>query len=590
MRSPRAWSYVTFLASTVVLGACPSTPSATTDTDTDVGPTTGGQTQTMGSTGEECPIGDLGCACTQGGACNDDLSCSPEQKCVPGETTTTSESGPDETTESTTAEPVTTDSDASTTGPVTPCNPADGQPNVECMDIDAQQPFCSDAGVCGGCTVLPPDGCALVDPDKPICNPDDGQCVACTSDDQSLCTGATPACNPANNTCEGCFEHSHCPDTACDILKRECFPTDKVLYIRHGLEIDKKCTNKVGQGGYEEAPYCNANLAIDHAQSEGPTSGWTFKFLETDAATFHGDIHIPSVDVPEPISYAFVHVGSFPQQELGQKQHTRLESNGPVITVGANVVAYINNFSIYSISNQDDNAVGVGCLQNSSVFLDASYIRDTRGSGIRSIGCDVYLRRSSVYNSRTEGVELNCAEQHCELHMINSYISDNQHVQSDGGGGIFAENATLDIVFSGILGNNAEIDPNDMFARGDSIHCVGDTVDGQIRNSAIGRKPMGNAMSIKCAGGDLTIEHTLLDSDDFKTGNNKKAGEDVLGYFLTNQLSGARPINPEPPDGLPKDLEFAVWEKGDPQVDYDGQARKAKDKQIDFVGADVMGQ
>ncbi|PCC66535.1 right-handed parallel beta-helix repeat-containing protein [Nannocystis exedens] len=585
MRSPRAWSYVTYLASTFVLGACPTSPAAT---DTDSDPTTGGQVQTTSTSSDDCPIGDLGCACTQGGACNEGLSCSPDNKCEPAEQTTTSESGPDETTATTTVEPGTTASDTSTTGPVTPCNPDDGQPNVECMDIDPQQPFCSDAGVCGGCTVLPPDGCAIVDPDKPICNPDDGQCVACTVDDQSLCTGATPACNPVNNTCEGCFEHSHCPDTACDILKRECFPIDQVIYVRHGTEGQQECTNKVPQGGYEQAPYCNANLAIEHAQWEGPTSGWTFKFLDTDAATFHGDIHIPSVDVGEPISYAFVHEGSFPQQELSQLQYTRLQSNGAVMTVGANVVAYVNNFSIYSISNQDDNAVGIGCLQNSSVFLDDSYIRDTRGSGIRSFGCDVYLRRSSIYKSRTEGVELNCAEQHCELHMINSYISDNQHVQSDGGGGIFAENATLDIVFSGILGNNAEVDLNDMFARGDSIHCVGDTVDGLIRNSVIGRKQMGNAMSIKCTA-KLTFQKTLLDSEEFKMGNHKKASEDILQYFNTNTITGAKPINPEPPMGSPEDLALAIWTKGDPRVDFDGQARTAKDNQIDYVGADVMG-
>ncbi|MDC0719486.1 right-handed parallel beta-helix repeat-containing protein [Nannocystis bainbridge] len=587
MRSPRAWSYVTYLASLFALGACPVSPAAT-ETDSD-STTAGSQAQTTGTT-ENCPVGDLGCPCTQGGACNDGLECSPSQTCVTRGDDTTTENGPDGTS-TTTVEPATTTSEtSSTTGPATPCDPGGEQPSDDCKGISADKPYCSEGGVCGDCSVLPADGCAAIDPSKPLCNADDGQCVACTIDDQSLCSGATPACNPATNACEGCFEHSHCPDTACDVLKRECFPIDKVLYIRHGIEAKGDCTNNMKQGGYEQAPFCNANVALERAQSEGATSGWTFKFLESEEfSSYHGDITIPSVDVNEPVSYAFVHVGEFAQEDLSAQRHTRWQSNGAVMTVGANVVAYVNNFAIYSVSNQDDNAVGIGCLQNSSVFIDDSYIRDTRGSGIRSFGCDVYMRRSSIFKSRTEGIELNCADQACELHMSNSYITESQHVQGDGGGGIVADNATLDISFSGILANNAEVDPMDMTARGDSIHCVNDNVDGVIRNSAIGRKQMGNVLSVKCSA-MLSITNSLIDSDEFKIGNNKKAGEDILGYFLANGVTGARPLNPQPPMGLPKDLEFAVWKKGDPVVDYDGQPRPAKVNQKDFVGADIMGQ
>jgi len=585
MRSPRAWSYVTYLASAVLLGACPPATATTTDSD----PTTDAQLQTTSSTGD-CPVGDLGCDCTQGGGCNPGLACSPDQKCVGDDVTTTE--GPTSQTTSTTDEPSTTvDVDTSTTAPPVPCDSADGNPNLDCQAIDPNQPYCSDAQVCGGCTVLPADGCAIIDASKPICNPEDGQCVACTLDDDSLCGGATPACNPANNTCEGCFEHSHCPDTACDILKRECFPSDRVVYIRHGSSQnpDHKCTDKVWQGGTMDAPYCNANLAIAHAQYEGPSSGWTFKFLETfDFTTVHGSISATFNETPaEPISYAFVHVGEYTQENASQHQHTQLRSTDAVINVGANVTAYVNNFGIYNVANQGDNGVGVVCQPDANVFLDDSFIRETRGSGIRSFGCDVYLRRSSVYKGKTEGVELNCAEQHCELHMVNSYISDNQHFQGNGGGGIVAENATLDINFSTILGNNAEVDLNDPMMYGDSIHCIGEDVDGLVRNSVIGRKPMGNMLSIKCTS-ELKVETSLIDSDEFKEGNNKKAGETILGYFQGNSITGAKPINPEPPEGTMEDLKLAIWKKGDPQVDFDKEARPAKDMQPEAVGADVF--
>lgn len=587
MRSPLAWSYVTYLASsTVLLGACPP-PSATTSADSEDSTTS--QLQSSGST-DECPIGDVGCPCTQGGACNAGLVCSPDHRCVSDDVTTTD--GPTGTT--TTDEPSTTMADptSATTEPTAPCDPGDGQPNPDCLALDPSKPYCSDAKVCGDCTVLPADGCAQIDPSAPICNPEDGKCVACTIDDDSLCTGATPACNPVTNTCEGCFEHSHCPDSACDVLKRECFPTDQVIYVRLGVTGDPSnpCTDAVGAGDYQDLPYCNANLALEHVKGEAKQSGWTFLFVETKwFNSFHGSIAVPSAPANSPVSYAFVHVGDYSQEDASQHQHTRLQSAGPVFTVGENVTAYIHNFGLYSVNVQGDNGVGVSCSKNSTVFLDDSFIRDTRGAGIRSFGCDIWLRRSSVYQSKTEGVELNCAEKHCTLHMVNSHISENKHFQGQGGGGIVAENATLDIVFSTLLGNNAEVDPNDMYAFGDSIHCVGDQVDGLIRNSVIGRKQMGNAQSIKC-GPELKVEYSLVDSEEFAVGNSKKAGEDILGYFLLNTITGARPINPKPvPKGASvADLQIAVWQKGDPQVDYDREARPAKHGGPDFVGADFV--
>ncbi|MBZ5716057.1 hypothetical protein [Nannocystis pusilla] len=595
MRSPRAWSYVTYLASALaLLGACPPSTATTTDGD----PTTDAQTQSTETAGD-CPIGDLGCPCTQGGGCNPGLMCSPDQTCIGDDPTTTDGPTSLTSTSSTGGESSTTIEETSTTAPPVPCDPADGNPNPDCMAIDADQPYCSDSLVCGGCTVLPPDGCAIIDPSTPLCNPEDGKCVECTLDDASLCGGATPACNPATNACEGCFEHSHCPETACDILKRECFPSDRIMYIRHGSSqaMPPHCTDTVPLGGTEEAPYCNANLAIAHAQSEGPSSGWTFKFLEAAIFnSFHGSITAPSVQVDEPISYAFVHVGEYSQENASQHQHTQLQSSNPVINIGANITAYVDNFAVYSVA-QSDNGVGVLCQSNSTVFLDDSFIRGTRGAGIRSFGCDLYLRRSSVYSSKTEGVELNCAEQHCELHMVNSYLTDNQHFQGDGGGGIVAENATLDINFSAILGNNAEVDANDPAARGDSIHCIGDNVGGMIRNSVIGRKPMGNMSSIKCDIQMLTVKTSLIDSDEFKDGNSKKAGETILQYFQDNLITGARPIDPDPGDTQeekdqldPSDLDLAMWEKGDPQVDFDGDPRQAKHMQPEPVGADVLAK
>src|SRR5690606_852409 len=117
------WSYVTYLAcSTVLLGACPP-PTATTGTDSEAA-ATNDQTQGPGTT-DECPIGDAGCPCTQGGACNEGLVCDADHRCVPDGPTTTDE--PMVTT-GTTEEPSTSSIDPSTTDePLVPCRPSDGQ-------------------------------------------------------------------------------------------------------------------------------------------------------------------------------------------------------------------------------------------------------------------------------------------------------------------------------------------------------------------------------------------------------------------------------------------------------------------------------
>lgn len=578
MRSPRAWSYLTSLLVAPLLGACPPAPVAQ---ETDSDPSTGTKsTDSSGSaTTGECPIGDPGCPCTNGGACNPGLVCAPDQRCVDEDGTTSSATS----TDSSTDEVSTTVSDSSTTDEPTECEPENGTLNADCVAIDPDQPYCADTNVCGGCTVLPADnGCALVAPGKPICNPEDGKCVACTGDDDSQCGGETPACNPVTNTCEGCFEHSHCPETACDILARTCFPTDRIIYIRHGTAEDGYCTNNVWQGGTIDAPYCNANQAIDHAQYEGASSGWTFKFLKTEFIDYyHGPVTVNGVG--EPVSYAFVHEEEYSQELVHYQQHTRLQAADPVFTVGEDVTAYVKNFGLYSVG-QSDYATGVTCLPGGKVFLDDSFVRDARGAGIRAVGCDVHLNRSSVFAGKSEGIELNCADKHCELHMVNSYISGNLFYQGKGGGGITAENAALDIAYSTILANNNEHELMDPMARGDSIHCVGDLVTGTIRNSVIARTQMGNVLSIKCDPETLLVTNSLIDSDLFKVGNQKKDSETIVAAFQDNLLTGARPVYK---NAAAEVREMAVWVKGDPLVDFDGEPRVAKEAMGEYAGADV---
>lgn len=569
MRSRRLGSCTTvLLASPLLLTACPpSSPMGETS-----GESSSGTSPDTGSSTSECSIGGLGCPCTLGGACDPGLVCTDAKVCAEdgGGSGSTTGSG---TSTGTTGDASTGNVSSSSTGTPPECSPGDGQPNLDCMQLDAERPYCADAGVCGGCTVLPAGmGCADLDPNKPICNAEDGKCVECTLDNAELCGGNEPACNPNTNACEGCFEHSHCPDSgACDIAARKCFPTDKVLHIRLGLPGKAPCTDQVPQGGTQNTPYCFFDYALNHAQKDGPSSGWIFKFMKTDWTEFYQ----PGITIAgfnSPVTYAIIHEPGDP--EFGDR-HTRFLDGAAVLTVGTNVTAYIDNFGVESVNPASDAAYGVLCQQGGRVFLDDTYVRGARGPGIRSVGCEVFMRRSSVTQGWTEGIDI----VDNKLHMLNSHVTNNSFHMGFNGGGIAANNAVLDIVYSTIGGNN-----NELMAGGDSINCRDDLVMGAIRNSVIARKPMGNNPSIKCNPANLTVTTSVVDSEEFKLGNYKIDGETILSWFDVNLNTGAYKVR-KPSAPLLQDK--AVWEKGDPFADYDGDPRAAKVGQLDYAGADV---
>lgn len=572
MRSPSAWSYVTFLCvSPLALGACPPGSPATTDTESNVTTDTGSET---GTATDNCPIGAADCPCTDGGGCNPGLVCSAQQTCVDDTATTTVDPVTGSTSGTTTEEPETLSSDPATTEPGTECDPDLGALNPDCVD-HPNGPYCSESGVCGGCTVLPAEaGCDSVAPGKPVCNGDDGQCVACTADDDSQCGGDTPACNPDLNECVGCFEHSHCPTTACNLALGECFDPNNVLYVQYSAAKENCVTQPMG-GGTEDSPYCNANLAVNHAENSGVV-GWTIKMLAVgEQQNFHGSILFSQQN--QPVTYALVHELPANQEEATYEYYSRLSAPEPVITVGGDVTLYVHNFALTPSAPQNDGAMGLQCGPGAKVYLDDSVIRDARGPGIRANGCDVWLRRSMVYRGRTEGVHINDGE----LHMVNSFITANEWVQADGGGGIRAENVVLDIVSSTILENH-----NEHGVGGDSIECVGDTVTGTIRNSVIARTPTSDNLSINCAveNRDLVIVNSLIDSEAFKDNNQKGDGKMIALGFDDNTVSGAYRILDAAADGMHG---VAIWHKGDPRYDFEGQARVAKEGAEDYPGADV---
>lgn len=120
-------------------------------------------------------------------------------------------------------------SDGATTGPL-PC-----VMNEDCTDTAA--PYCNPTdGECVTCDLLDdPDGaCATNNGAQPLCV--GGECVACTADDATACTGATPVCEAETNTCVPCTEHSQCGEAACNLFSGQCLPSDAVVRVGPGQE------------------------------------------------------------------------------------------------------------------------------------------------------------------------------------------------------------------------------------------------------------------------------------------------------------------------------------------------------------------
>lgn len=577
--------------SLLLLGCPADTPATTSASDTASGET--GPPETSGSgalTTGECPVGGEGCPCTGGGGCDGGLMCNADRLCEvePGvssgaDTTIVDPSSTTTGGDTTTADESTSTSTGETLGPE--CTPTgEKTESAECLGKDPMRPFCV-ADTCVPCQSLVDLDFNCADAtggDRPLCH-DDGTCVQCNAVDAVLeeqCGPATPHCNLDSHMCEGCFEHSECPETACDIEARKCFPKDKILYVRKGPVQPNDCSGTPGSGGTKVKPYCDLDTAILAAQINGYTTGWTFYVLASEDESDHGSVSLGPPEGPDAdVSYAFVH-------EMGGllDKHTRLKGLGPMITIPKRFTLYLKDFGVL-IANEafSDSSVGIECQPGGSVWLDDSRVLYARGPGIRANGCEIHMRRSAVAFGYTEGIDMRGGS----LHAVNSFISKNAWIKDRNGGGLRLRPddkgaPAVDILYSTLVGNSNE---PIQATHGDTITCEG-AATVKIRNSILGRKPGTGNVGVTCPDADVTIITSVTDADDNIGGNKKLAAEDIITNLSIAQLTGQYKI-PSQASAM-FFAEAAQWEIGDPHFDVDGEERSNVAGSFDFAGADVF--
>jgi hypothetical protein len=474
------------------------------------------------STGGDCEIGSEGCMCTAGGTCDPGLVCA-SKKCVRIDDTT----GPD-----TSTGPEPTTSGSSTAGPE--CDPGgDGAVDPACPE---GQPYCL-SGECVDCGDLQ---CESVFPNLPLCDPSTGQCVTCLCDDQ------TPVCDPETHTCSKCEAHPDCPQSACDLWTGACVPADA------GLWVDGEGACDDAGAGTEDDPLCTLTEA----------------FARIQAST--GDTHAVRV---RPGSYGVVGPLTVPEGDKVALVHATGADADAAVRVSATGVAILavgagGALLIDKIELGDAAGDGMSCSE-AQMWLDRLRVVDAANHGIRAQSCEVTLRRSAVVGSGLAGALLQAGTAHVE----NSFFSANGNTTSGKGGGVYLEGgAVLDAVYTSFIRNVATA------GTPYAVACDEDPgfEEANVRNSVA----INKGFNTLC---EEAVVKTTAWSHDPPGATNINVPEAMLADLLEEDgsLTGVYRVIP---GGVLDEL--AMWQDGDPPVDFDGDPRPDGDSSPDFAGAD----
>lgn len=474
------------------------------------------------STGDVCPVGSEGCACTPGGTCDEPLICA-SKVCVSAVDTTGDT-------------PVTTTSASSDeTGSATvagECSPADDRPSDQCA---ADTPYCNTAGRCVDCSGIA--GCAGVDSEKPVCDEASGKCVACDANDLGACAGATPICE--DMSCRACAEHAECPGGACDLATGECFAAEDALWIEGGGACDD------AGAGTEAAPLCTIKAALAKVAA-GPKD--TPRALRVGGATYVDALTVPSGHV-----VAIVREGAEAVKLTGKgAEALKIES-------GARV--YLDHLDISGNADGD----GIACA-GAEVWIDDVVLGGHGKSGVAAANCVARVRATIITKNVGEGLYVAGGK----LFLENTFVTLNGGI--DGRGGVaLAGGAKAEVVYSTLVANAAGI------GYGHTIDCdpaePGETLT--VRNSIALNK--NGYSTILCSDAE-TIDHSALSQEtDDPMDDNVGVLEAETATLLTQEPSGVY----RPKLGT-KIEAIAVRNADDPAVDFENDPRPEQS----YPGAD----
>lgn len=87
-------------------------------------------------------------------------------------------------------------------------------------------PYCF-ASACMACPGLPEDGCARIDPARPVCDVSSGACSECSAEDDGACRSSLGVC--IDGECGACTEHEQCESGVCLLDEGTCLAAEVTL-------------------------------------------------------------------------------------------------------------------------------------------------------------------------------------------------------------------------------------------------------------------------------------------------------------------------------------------------------------------------
>lgn len=429
-----------------------------------------------------------------------------------------------------------------TTAPEDPTTTSGTTAGPEC-DVDGAggvDPACPDGRrYCleGSCVACGGIDCAQLSPSLPLCDPASGDCVSC------LCDDAAPVCDPMAHTCSKCDAHSQCSASACDLWTGACMPADATLWVGGGGCDD------AGPGS-AASPLCTLSEAFARVQ---------------DGAAASVAIRV------QPGSYAVQNPLRAPTGKLVALVHATGGADDAAVEVAATDSPAIGvdpqGKLLLDAIHLKGGSDGLSCKQGEA-WLDRLTISGAAARGLAAETCTLKLRRGVLVGNKLTGAELKGGA----VTLENSFITGNGNMQTGSGGVYLAAGAKLEAVYTTWVDNQAAAGTQY------SVACDEDpdkeTV--KLRNSVA----INKGLNTLCEG--ASVANTAW-STDAPEGSNIAVLFAELAEYLQADVAVTGVYRAIPGSAL---NDLAMWQDGDPAIDFDGDARPSGNNSPDFAGAD----
>lgn len=350
------------------------------------------------------------------------------------------------------------------------------------------------------------------------------------------------ACSP---TCAAlCTVHRDCPESACDFEFGVCFPAATTMWVG-GFNCDDD-----GDGAMP-TPLCGLEQAFFRIKVGIATK--VAVRAKSGAYVVSGPLHVP----PDRV------VALMPAIEM--QDDLKISIGSP--TAPMLVVDPTGRLLLDGVEVDKSSGDGLECTQG-SMWLDRLTVSGAAVRGITSQNCAIIMRSSVMVGNKTGGVKVVGGK----LRVENSFISSNGDFEIPGGGVYLGGGASLDAVYTTFVDN--------ISAAGSPFSVACDEDAGKetvkLRNSIA----INKGLNTLCEGGSVaTTAWTTFASE----GSNIAVDFGSLSMYLEQDANIVGVYRAIPGTFLEA---LAMWQEGDPAVDFDGDERPGGNNSPDYAGAD----